>query len=572
MTKTIKHDWLDINALHPHPNNMRSVAPVSLEVIIESMRTDGYRLEKPMLVRPHGDAYQIIGGHTRHAAAQAAGLDKAFCVIETMDDDEAILRIASDNLNDKPAWFDLCLYVARNAVKGSKLGLSRDMLVQAATGKEGRAASSDASRLGNAGDVLEQIPNVAHLLDQDRNLTNQLANIARLPSCAWSAAVDYLLTEELTARRCESEVKQALDLLAQQPDWYAPVTPTQAFMEYRQSKRLADIAKQAGELDEILNTVTIYTHSDSGEVTLVDGREYRVMNASESQYDQRAAFREAVLAGTPPNAAYATILEYTRNHSDSSVKLEPVLSQAEQEEHDKQLAEQEKHAARLRKAAQIHNGDCVEYMHNWQGGKIKLLLSDPPYGMAFQSNRRTESKSTDMIADDGDYESAMKLTANMLDAAMPHMAEDSHLILFCNDEGLFHLRDVVEAAGFTFKRILVWVKPNHSTGDLYGSFAPKKELAIHAVKGRPEVTPRRPDVFVQESKEIVTDHPTEKPVSLLTSWIECTTKDGDIVVDPFMGTGATAVAGESVGRIVYGAELDPAYHTQAVDRLLGLRL
>lgn len=572
MSKNIKHDWLNLDALEAHPNNMRSVAPASLDAIIESMRKDGYRLEKPMLVRPFGDGYQIIGGHTRHKAAQEAGLDQVFCVIETMDDDEAILRIASDNLNDKPAWFDLCLYVAKNAVKDSKLGLSRSMLVQAATGKEGKAARNDANRLGNAGDVLEQCPNVGTLLDQDANLTNQLANIARLPSCAWQAAVDYLLEEELTARRCESEVKQALDLLAQQPDWYAPVTPTQAFLEYRQSKRLADIAKQAGELDEILTTATIYKHSASGEITTIDGRDYQVMNPEEKQYDQREHFRIRVLAGESPNAVYATILSYTRNHSDSSVKLEPVLSPAEQAEHDRHLAEQEKHAAQLKKAAQIYNGDCVEYLESWQGGKIKLLLSDPPYGMAFQSNRRTESKSTDLIAADGDYESAMKLTASMLDAAYPHMAEDSHLILFCNDEGLFHLRGVVEEAGFTFKRILVWVKPNHSTGDLYGSFAPKKELAIHAVKGRPEVTPRKPDVFVQESKEIVTDHPTEKPVSLLISWIECTTSEGDIIVDPFMGTGATAVAGEGIGRLVYGSELDPAYHTQSVERLLEVSL
>ena len=104
---------------------------------MEPMKAEGYRMEKPMLVRPFDGVYQIIGGHTRHQAAQMAGLEKVLCVVEEMDDDTAILRIAQDNLNDPFSCFSQCIYVAQNSVKDSKKGLSRSDLIRACTGKEG---------------------------------------------------------------------------------------------------------------------------------------------------------------------------------------------------------------------------------------------------------------------------------------------------------------------------------------------------------------------------------------------------------------------------------------------------
>ena len=77
--------WLPVDRLHPHPKNPRIGRPERLDAIIESMRVDGYRHEKPILVRPQpDDTYQIIGGHSRHAAAQAVGLEKVLCVVEPM--------------------------------------------------------------------------------------------------------------------------------------------------------------------------------------------------------------------------------------------------------------------------------------------------------------------------------------------------------------------------------------------------------------------------------------------------------------------------------------------------------
>jgi DNA modification methylase len=59
--------------------------------------------------------------------------------------------------------------------------------------------------------------------------------------------------------------------------------------------------------------------------------------------------------------------------------------------------------------------------------------------------------------------------------------------------------------------------------------------------------------------DLLQDHPTCKPVRLVADAILDVTARGDIVVDPFMGSGTTLIAAERVGRIAYGLELDPRY-------------
>lgn len=112
-----------------------------------------------------------MGGHTRHAAAKLAGIERVLCVVRAMDNDEATLRNASDNVATPPPWFDLCLYVYRNAVKSSKTGLSKASLTTAATGKTGNSAKTTATFLYQSGEVIEQSKIDFTLLTSDRNLT-----------------------------------------------------------------------------------------------------------------------------------------------------------------------------------------------------------------------------------------------------------------------------------------------------------------------------------------------------------------------------------------------------------------
>jgi hypothetical protein len=113
-----------------------------------------------------------------------------------MDDDEAALRNASDNVATPP-WFDLCLYVYRNAVKSSKTGLSRTALTEAATGKTGDSAKMTAKFLHEAGEVIEQSKHVFTLLTAEVNLTRHCAAISALPPEHYAAMLSLLLEHGL---------------------------------------------------------------------------------------------------------------------------------------------------------------------------------------------------------------------------------------------------------------------------------------------------------------------------------------------------------------------------------------
>jgi site-specific DNA-methyltransferase (adenine-specific) len=144
------------------------------------------------------------------------------------------------------------------------------------------------------------------------------------------------------------------------------------------------------------------------------------------------------------------------------------------------------------------------------------------------------------------------------------MVEDSTAFLFTGWRYEPEFRVAIETAGLTVKGSLVWVKKNHGTGDLAGSFAPKHERIIHAVKGNPKLMQRPEDVLFGDDQQN-SDHPTEKPRDLLRALIETTTNIGDLVVDPFAGSGSTLFAAWESMRTFWGCEVDEGWHKKMID-------
>ena len=211
----------------------------------------------------------------------------------------------------------------------------------------------------------------------------------------------------------------------------------------------------------------------------------------------------------------------------------------------------------------LHQGDARIVAADAPAG-IKLVLTDPPYGQNFQSNRRVVSEKAPRLANDD--EQAFDLLADVLRELRDHMADDSTLLVWSSWRYECKFRQIVTNCGFTIRGSLIWDKPNHGSGDLEGAFAPKHERIIHAVKGNPKLNKRHDDVLTG-SKFLNTGHPTEKPIDLLTKLIEATTHEGDIVADPFVGGGSTVVAAYRAQRDFWACELDAEWHKQASSAL-----
>ena len=110
-------------------------------------------------------------------------------------------------------------------------------------------------------------------------------------------------------------------------------------------------------------------------------------------------------------------------------------------------------------------------------------------------------------------------------------------------------------------------KNNTSMGDLKGYYAPKHEFILFGHKGRRLRNGKRlPDVL-QSKRTGNKLHPTQKPISLLQTFIKQSSNENEIILDPFMGSGSTGVACLNTNRRFIGIEIEEKYFNTAVDRL-----
>ncbi len=204
-------------------------------------------------------------------------------------------------------------------------------------------------------------------------------------------------------------------------------------------------------------------------------------------------------------------------------------------------------------------------------GKAKLLLTDPPYGVRYQPKWREEAglgqaRQTGIVSNDDrvDWTAAYKLftgdVAYVWHAGV-HAAEVA--------AGL-------EACGFRIRAQIVWVKQHFALSR--GDYNWRHEPAWYAVrKGKSsnwsgdrkqstvwEVENLNP--FGNSSHESATGHGCEKPVEIFRRPMLNSARPGEIVYDPFLGSGTTLIAAEVTDRMCYGLEINPIYVDMIVRR------
>jgi len=201
----------------------------------------------------------------------------------------------------------------------------------------------------------------------------------------------------------------------------------------------------------------------------------------------------------------------------------------------------------------VFNGDSINFIDKIDF-KIKCVITDPPYGMNYISNRRTASEKDKGISNDENLDLAIETVNKIFHKLYNKMDENSALFCFIGWKQEKYFIELIENIGFEVKNVLIWNKNNHGTGDLIYSFAPKHERIIYATKGKVKLNYRHPDVL--DGSDIRTNHPTSKPIDLLKKLIESTTLQNDIIVDPFAGHGSTGIAAKELNRNYWLCELD----------------
>ena len=211
----------------------------------------------------------------------------------------------------------------------------------------------------------------------------------------------------------------------------------------------------------------------------------------------------------------------------------------------------------------LWQGDCLELMKNIPDGSVDLVLTDPPYGMDFQSNWSKLGPKHQKIKGDN------KPFIWFLYDAYRVLKDDSALICFTDWKNQETFKMAIDAAGFKIKSQVIWNRMHHGMGDLKGSFGPMHDVAWFAVKGKYKFKGKRPK-DVLSHKRIPGDkntHPTMKPISLNEELLKSLTTENDTVLDPFMGSGSTGVACKNLNRNFIGIELDEKYYQIAKERI-----
>jgi DNA modification methylase len=197
---------------------------------------------------------------------------------------------------------------------------------------------------------------------------------------------------------------------------------------------------------------------------------------------------------------------------------------------------------------QVICGDCLEVMKHIPDKSVDLVLTDPPYGIDYQSARRTEWQRKDKIYGDEEYPRWI-------------FEQNKHklaLFVFCRWDNLYEIPKP--------KSFIVWDKGIHSMGDLNHEFGRQWEgiafypTTEHKFKKRP--------IDIIRSRKVMPNnltHPNEKSIGAIIPLIEC--HKTDLVLDPFLGSGTTAVACKQLGRNFIGIEKEMKYCEIAERRL-----
>jgi DNA modification methylase len=222
---------------------------------------------------------------------------------------------------------------------------------------------------------------------------------------------------------------------------------------------------------------------------------------------------------------------------------------------------------------EIWHGNSLELARNIEDG-IQCVLTDPPYGVNYRSRHATTPEGLKWVKDvanDLDLNGALGLFQDVMDEVLPKCNDEAELYVFTRWDIVGDWINAVRALGrhgFRYKMMLVWDKMEPGTGDIDSNWGCGHEIVLYAKRGLRKVPYRRSGVLHFDKvppAHII--HPTEKPVPLLEELIKMSTNPGDLVVDPFSGSGSTSVAAQKLGRNSIGIELDPDHVRHSRQRL-----
>jgi site-specific DNA-methyltransferase (adenine-specific)/modification methylase len=249
----------------------------------------------------------------------------------------------------------------------------------------------------------------------------------------------------------------------------------------------------------------------------------------------------------------------------------------------------------------IYKSDCVEFMlKKLSPNSIDMIFADPPYNLSGKSLKLEGNKTGgdwykvneewDTYVGDDYQEFCDKWIA----AAKIVLKENGAIYICASQHNLANVMASLEKSGFKINNVIIWQKSNPMPNMTRRVFTHSVEFVVWAVAGKgwvfnaDELKHINPDQQKDGSPRAMRDvwtfpvvqgqerlrnedgralHPTQKPLELVKRTIVASTNEGEVVFDPFMGSGTTAVAAKILGRNFLGTEMNAKYIAAARKRI-----
>lgn len=207
----------------------------------------------------------------------------------------------------------------------------------------------------------------------------------------------------------------------------------------------------------------------------------------------------------------------------------------------------------------IYQGDCLEIMKDWPDSCVDVVITDPPYGEKTHAGARTGEGREKLITFSSVTPEYMVDLARRL-----CFLSRRWVIMTCDWR---HCAEIEKQCPEIFIRAGVWIKPNpmpQMTGDRPSTGW--EAIAILHRKGKKSWNGRGGSAVFNFNK-ISGEHPTQKPLDFIVRLVHLFSNEGEIILDPFCGSGTTLVAAHKMDRSFVGIEMDEKYVALTKDRI-----
>ena len=213
---------------------------------------------------------------------------------------------------------------------------------------------------------------------------------------------------------------------------------------------------------------------------------------------------------------------------------------------------------------ELHNCDCLDFMRTMPDKSVDAVITDPPYGISYQSARRTDKASRFNIINGDNL-----LSFDWMYETFRIAKDIACLFCFCRWDTAQQFMENLSKSGWNIQSEVIWNRGIHGLGDLSKQYAPMHDNAWFCTKGDYSFPGKRPKSVLSIDRLPANElqHPTQKPLPLMSVIINDITRKCDTIFDPFMGSGTTGVACVQTGRNFIGCEIDPTYFAVAKKRI-----